>query len=138
MSAPSRVTKPLTGCGENWGSVLAASNHVKPAASKRCTEVATTWWAVGEPRKNASRLSIGESINEPIEAAARRVVLGLLLERDFDRDVTPEETTGDIARVTLFNAGLDFGDTRRQRVTLGETKPNDPGKDRAEQQFGHH
>jgi hypothetical protein len=44
----------------------------------------------------------------------RWAVLGLLLERDFDRDVTPEETTGDIAGVTLFNSGLNFGYAGRE------------------------
>jgi hypothetical protein len=69
---------------------------------------------------------------------ARRAALVLLLERDFDRDVTPEETTGDIARVTLFDAGLDFGDTRRERVALSKTKPNDPGEHSGKQQLGDH
>ena len=94
---------------------------------------------MGERCKKSKRLStVGADTLVRALALARWAVLGLLLERDFDRDVTPEETTGDIAGVTLLDAGLNFGNASRQRVALGEAEPNNTGKDRDEQQLGHH
>jgi hypothetical protein len=70
---------------------------------------------VGEPCKKSSRLStVGADEELRALTLARCEDFVLLLERDFDRDVTPEETTGDIAGVTLFNSGLNFGYAGRE------------------------
>ena len=70
------------------------------------------------------------------DGVARRDVR-LLLEGDFDRDVTTQETTGDVAQVTLFDPRLDFPDAGGEVVALGESQPDHAGEERRQQQLGH-
>lgn len=128
-SAPPRVMKPFVVRPARSGSSLAASNHTKPASSSRRAAVATTWCDVGEASRNCRRSSIFASVLPVFACAVRRgarALGALVVERDRDRDVTPQETTGHLAAVALLNAGLDLGDAGRQRVALGEANQMTP------------